>query len=474
MRKFLLGLFAAAAVTSAGPLFAQEEGDLFTKLDANKDGFVTADEVSDDNKSKFERQLRNADKDGDKKLNKEEFAASLKPDDAPRQPLGAGAGPGRAGAFQFSPKEFFARMDANKDGKLGKDEVRGPLSENFARVDADSDGAISEEEFSKAATEFARLAGAAAQGAGGAGLAKELLARQDADKDGKISKEEAQGPLREGFDRIDSNSDGFVNEEELGQIASRLGARPGAGPGGARDPKELEALFDRTDANSDGKVTPDEIPENQREGFGRMLERLGSDSVNKEQFVRFMTFAAQQGRPDGRPGEPRPGAPGFRPPLISALDADGNGELSAEEIEAASKALLKLDRNGDGKLGPGELFPSGPVDGRPGGDRPANDRPAGAPGERPRGEGRPGAGEFAERLRAADANKDGKISKDEAPDRLKDNFDRFDANSDGFIDEAEMRQIGRRQNGGRRPDEARPDGDRRRDGDARPEEPKKE
>ena len=89
MRRFALGLFAAAAISGAGPLLAEEEGDLFTKLDANKDGFVTADEIDDNNKAKFERQLRNADKDGDKKLSKDEFAASLKPDDAPKQPLGA-------------------------------------------------------------------------------------------------------------------------------------------------------------------------------------------------------------------------------------------------------------------------------------------------------------------------------------------------------------------------------------------------
>ena len=36
--------------------------------------------------------------------------------------------------------------------------------------------------------------------------------------------------------------------------------------------------------------------------------------------------------------------------MIAAIDADGDGELSSGEIEAAAKALLKLDKNGDGKL----------------------------------------------------------------------------------------------------------------------------
>ena len=42
-------------------------------------------------------------------------------------------------------------------------------------------------------------------------------------------------------------------------------------------------------------------------------------------------------------------------PLMRALDADGDGELSAAEIAAAPAALKKLDRNGDGKLSGEEL-----------------------------------------------------------------------------------------------------------------------
>jgi len=40
-----------------------------------------------------------------------------------------------------------------------------------------------------------------------------------------------------------------------------------------------------------------------------------------------------------------------------ALDADRDGELSAEEIEGAAAALKKLDKNDDGKLDRDELRP---------------------------------------------------------------------------------------------------------------------
>jgi len=61
-------------------------------------------------------------------------------------------------------------------------------------------------------------------------------------------------------------------------------------------------------------------------------------------------------------------------PLMTALDTDGSGDLSAEEIAAASQALKQLDRDNDGKLSAEE---SGPRFGR------------GGPGRRPGG-GRPG------------------------------------------------------------------------------------
>ena len=51
---------------------------------------------------------------------------------------------------------------------------------------------------------------------------------------------------------------------------------------------------------------------------------------------------------------------------------------------------------------------------------------------------------FRKRIKAADANNDGKISKDEAPALIKDRFDRIDSNSDGFVDDAEVREMLRR------------------------------
>lgn len=47
-------------------------------------------------------------------------------------------------------QELLKEMDENEDGKLSKEELKGPLKENFTEVDLDEDGFISEEEFKKA------------------------------------------------------------------------------------------------------------------------------------------------------------------------------------------------------------------------------------------------------------------------------------------------------------------------------------
>ncbi|HEY9138106.1 MAG TPA: hypothetical protein VIM67_07510, partial [Terriglobus sp.] len=51
-----------------------------------------------------------------------------------------------------------------------------------------------------------------------------------------------------------------------------------------------------------------------------------------------------------------PGGPPKRV-MLEALDTDGDGQLSAAEIAAAPQSLLKLDKNGDGKITPVEYSP---------------------------------------------------------------------------------------------------------------------
>lgn len=46
--------------------------------------------------------------------------------------------------------QLIAEMDANKDGKLSKEEVKGPLANDFSKIDINEDGFLSKEELQNA------------------------------------------------------------------------------------------------------------------------------------------------------------------------------------------------------------------------------------------------------------------------------------------------------------------------------------
>lgn len=147
-------------------------------------------------------------------------------------------------------------------------------------------------------------------------------------------------------------------------------------------------------------------------------------------------------RPEGRgrPGLPAAGQAGPRfgmLPIMKALDTDQDGILSAAEIQNASKALATLDKNGDGMLSAEEMRPDPSVFARPG--QPGADA---APGQ----SGRPGAGGaptgemMARMFESRDTNKDGKLSGDEIPERMRENISRVDTNGDNAIDREELQK----------------------------------
>ena len=116
-------------------------------------------------------------------------------------------------------------------------------------------------------------------------------------------------------------------------------------------------------------------------------------------------------------------------PIVDAIDQNQDHEISAEEIANASKNLLSLDKNNDGILNADDLGHMGPPhSGRQEGQR------------RSGGEG--GSNSFATRLLAFDENGNGKLEKDELPERMQGMIDRIDTNGDGVIDQDELQAMG--------------------------------
>jgi Ca2+-binding EF-hand superfamily protein len=103
-------------------------------------------------------------------------------------------------------------------------------------------------------------------------------------------------------------------------------------------------------------------------------------------------------------------------PVLRVLDTNGDGTVSAAEIAGAAGALRTLDANHDGMLSEDEtayVF-----------------------------EGRPGsADEMAGMLMSFDRNGDGKLTREEVPERMQGLFDRGDKNRDGVLTAREIHDL---------------------------------
>ena len=126
-------------------------------------------------------------------------------------------------------------------------------------------------------------------------------------------------------------------------------------------------------------------------------------------------------------------------PLMKILDTDKDGTLSASEIANASKALIQLDKNGDGIVSAEEMRPDPST--MPGGF-------AGAGGNGPFN-----GAMMSQMFERSDANKDGKLTGDEIPERMRDRLKMIDKDGDGAITKSEFAAMTARMEeaGGKRP-----------------------
>ena len=172
-------------------------GDRMAQLDANQDGAIDRSEAAKAPKLLEHFDRMDANKDG-----------RISAEERPQRGRHGGRGGDR-----------MAQLDANQDGAIDRSEAaKAPkLLEHFDRMDANKDGRISTEE----RPQHGRHGGMGGKGG---------RAKLDTDGDQRVSRQEAaQRPqLTEKFAVIDGNSDGYLSRDEMQAYRREHGKRPQA------------------------------------------------------------------------------------------------------------------------------------------------------------------------------------------------------------------------------------------------------
>jgi Ca2+-binding EF-hand superfamily protein len=191
------------------------------------------------------------------------------------------------------------------------------------------------------------------------------------------------GPDRPTLARLDTNKDGEVTFDEYlayYKVSSAALSRPQPPqPDYTNGGAVTEAIFKLLDANGDGKLTRDEV-----KGSEKLLATLDADEdecLNQTELVpnAFNNQFARPVRvpPNGQPARPVNPAAGvvqtFDPArvpgtltqqVIKKYDADGDFELTREEVAFDEATFARLDADGSGKLDGEEIdaWRTGPPD----------------------------------------------------------------------------------------------------------------
>jgi Ca2+-binding EF-hand superfamily protein len=254
---------SALAASSAG------DAALFDRLDSDKNGRVTADEVSPDTKRLFERLLRRGDADGDQTLSREELIASLVPS-RPEKTIEARqpATFPQADAVRW----LLLTMDTDGNSRIEADEVPEDLRSVFEvmlqRIDNNKNGTLERMELSRGGPPLAQIAGRFTQ-------------RQQIDVEAELRK----------------------LEKKLGKAASRFDLQrvPLQDLG---DPEKAREIFAQLDGNGNGQVEAAEVPEPFRRPLQRLLrvgDRDGNGRLSRREFLAAAKqFAERQARQANR------------------------------------------------------------------------------------------------------------------------------------------------------------------------------
>ncbi len=213
-----------------------------------------------------------------------------------------------ANLMQSRAEARFATLDADGDGIVSKDDFLAATTERaearFARMNPDEDGIVKRERREGWGRHHGGPRGGEHRGEGR-----------------RMSPEQRAERTAEQFARLDADNDGMISREEFAAGMEARGERFAE-----RREQRREQRTERRGGPRHG------MPQEMREMHGQ-LRALMREGMNLESFSGLMRDQAEA--------------------RFDALDADGNGELTAQEFTAkvgarAERVFARMDRNDDG------------------------------------------------------------------------------------------------------------------------------
>jgi hypothetical protein len=125
------------------------------------------------------------------------------------------------------------------------------------------------------------------------------------------------------------------------------------GPQGQQGPPPAPPVLKALDTDGDGKLSASEI-EKASEVLGG-LDTDGNGRLSKEETRPPRPEGQEEGRRSRREREGERERP--MPPIMEALDQNGDGTISKRELKRASQSLLEMDEDESGALESEELKP---------------------------------------------------------------------------------------------------------------------
>ena len=210
------------------------------RLDRNKDGRISADEVPEQLRPRFQRAL-------------DQYGGNGIPIDTIRRMM--------RGQDNGTPKSSDKTTDTKKSSDTdAMSDDRRRLIKATERLDTNNDGKLTALEL-KRVPQIARLL--------------------DRNQDGEVSAAELRFLQTE---RPEIRPRDTPKASDDSNMQRQAGQRP--------TPENADVFFDRLDKNSDGKLTPNEVPQQLRRNFTR-VDSNGDRSVSRSEFLQAVRRQAQ-------------------------------------------------------------------------------------------------------------------------------------------------------------------------------------